>query len=451
MAVGQRLIGCEVELDAVHPFGPQLPEPRQGRRCIGQLRRDEAPHDLDRQRGNIEIRCHLRKPSASFDRHAAQPVTREIERPERRVRLQDHSEALGQVPSPGIDPDVVGRPGQQAVENAAGHEDAVEELQQDASDGAGAALLRAHRDERAGHPLSEVTPVVLRPRRRPDEIPERQGLELGVVALLAARREREHPRHEERDLLARDVEIVEQREKRGPEIVKSFRESGDPDGVDLARPGEQDPGGLHEVVGATRPAVAERDPAHRVGDVLVEAREEAEAVLSREVLPSPGARAGNRHAPRLAAERGLPLVDGDGEPALGQFVGGAEAADAATQYRDSVLRWHGLRLKANKPPLARGLGHEQWLPKFAGTCSGERCRHGPLRHHRDQMRAVLRRRVDVGVEPARLHRDVRDRLGRELAASAFSISGTRNTPGPAPVTATRTPPAVSATNTPTIA
>ena len=116
-------------------------------------------------------------------------------------------------------------------------------------------------------------------------------------------------------------------------------DEGDPDGIDFARTRQQDPGGQHEVVGAVRAMVAERDPAHRVGDVLVEAREEAEAVLSRKVLTAAGASAWDRHASRFAAERGLALVDGDREPALGQFVRGAEAADAAAQYRNGVLRW----------------------------------------------------------------------------------------------------------------
>ena len=41
VAVGERLIGLEVELDAVHPFRTQLAEPRKRRRGARELRRDE--------------------------------------------------------------------------------------------------------------------------------------------------------------------------------------------------------------------------------------------------------------------------------------------------------------------------------------------------------------------------------------------------------------------------
>ncbi len=265
-------------------------------------------------------------------------VALEIERAQRRVGFQRHSKALGQMPAPRIDPDVVGRPGQQAIEDAARHEDAVEELQQDTSDGAGAAFFRAHRDERAGHPLPEVSAVVFRPRLRPDEIPERLRLEFRGIAFLATGRKPQHPRDEERYLLVRDVEIVEQCDERGPEIVQRFREARDPHRVDPARAGKEDSRGLHEVVRAARAAIAERDSAHRVDDVFVEAREETEPVLAGQILASAGARTRDRHAPRFAAERGLPFVDGDREPALGQFVGGAETADAATEHGNRLIR-----------------------------------------------------------------------------------------------------------------
>jgi hypothetical protein len=63
-------------------------------------------------------------------------------------------------------------------------------------------------------------------------------------------------------------------------------------------------------------------------------------VFAWQVFSSRRTRTRSRHASGLAAEGRLPLVDGDRESALGQFVGGAEAADAATDYRDGVL-WAG--------------------------------------------------------------------------------------------------------------
>ena len=71
---------------------------------------------------------------------------------------------------------------------------------------------------------------------------------------------------------------------------------------------------------------------HGVGHVAVEAREEAEPVLGREV---PDARRCPNRAPRslraLPPNRPLALVDGDREAALGQLVRGRQARDAAPE------------------------------------------------------------------------------------------------------------------------
>jgi hypothetical protein len=95
---------------------------------------------------------------------------------------------------------------------------------------------------------------------------------------------------------------------------------------------EQDARRRYEVVGG-RPA-AVRDPRHRVGQVAVEAREEAEAVLGRQVGPPAGARSGHRHRARLAAEGVARLVHGDVESALGELVRGAQPAHPAAQDRN---------------------------------------------------------------------------------------------------------------------
>ena len=76
------------------------------------------------------------------------------------------------------------------------------------------------------------------------------------------------------------------------------------------------------------------DPAHGVGDVAVEAGEEAEAVFAGQVAAAVLARPGHREAPGLAAWDGKQLVDLDVEAALDQFMGGAEAGDAAAEDDD---------------------------------------------------------------------------------------------------------------------
>ena len=89
--------------------------------------------------------------------------------------------------------------------------------------------------------------------------------------------------------------------------------------------GEQDPLGADQAI--ARGAGAGRDPRHRVRQVAVEAREEAEPVLGGKP------RLRRRVAARLPAGDGALLVDRDREPALGQLVGGAQTGDAAPENR----------------------------------------------------------------------------------------------------------------------
>jgi hypothetical protein len=126
--------------------------------------------------------------------------------------------------------------------------------------------------------------------------------------------------------------------------VQGLGESGDPDGIDLALARKQDPRRLHQVVTTVGAARPERDSAHGIGDVLVEAREEAETVLSGKVHASADAAAGYRHAACLAAERGIALVHRHRQAAFGQLVRRAESAHPAAEDRYRLLRWHGFGL-----------------------------------------------------------------------------------------------------------
>ena len=96
---------------------------------------------------------------------------------------------------------------------------------------------------------------------------------------------------------------------------------------------------VDEVVGdgSRRPV---RDPAHRVGDVTVEAREEPEPVFAGQVLAAVLAGLRHREASRLTAGDRQQLVDLDVEAALDQLVGGAEPGDAAAE--DDDFRSHFL-------------------------------------------------------------------------------------------------------------
>ena len=74
--------------------------------------------------------------------------------------------------------------------------------------------------------------------------------------------------------------------------------------------------------------VAIGDPAHRVGNVVVEAGKESEPVFAREPHPAACRRAGDTDRARLAAQRGR-LVDVHLEAALGELVSDGKARHAA--------------------------------------------------------------------------------------------------------------------------
>jgi hypothetical protein len=82
-----------------------------------------------------------------------------------------------------------------------------------------------------------------------------------------------------------------------------------------------------------------RDPAHRVGDVTIEAGEEPEPVFAGQVLSAVLARPWHRKAPGLTSGNGKKLVDLDVEIALDQLVRRTEARDAAAE--DDDLWIHG--------------------------------------------------------------------------------------------------------------
>ncbi len=107
------------------------------------------------------------------------------------------------------------------------------------------------------------------------------------------------------------------------------------------------------------PPVERRDPAHRVDHVLVEAREEAEAVLAgqpmldrrharvRELVAAAALTAfGHRDASSLAAGQLATFENDDLEPALAELVRGAHACDAAAEDDDLGQR--------AGPPVRRG-------------------------------------------------------------------------------------------------
>ena len=91
-------------------------------------------------------------------------------------------------------------------------------------------------------------------------------------------------------------------------------------GAVLAR--EHHPVGGHQLVEDVVAGPRAGNPLHRVRQVAIEAGEEAEAVLGRQVVAPVGPGSGYPVAARLAAEARAAFVDGDREAALDQLVRG---------------------------------------------------------------------------------------------------------------------------------
>jgi len=126
------------------------------------------------------------------------------------------------------------------------------------------------------------------------------------------------------------------------QVAKRARETGRRDDGRACGSRELEPWSVHEMV-EHRPPIGGRNRLHGVGQVAVEAREEPEAVLSRQVPSSVGSRARDRDRARLAARAiGAPLEDAhrevDAVPApRQQLVRDAEAGDASADDRDALL------------------------------------------------------------------------------------------------------------------
>ena len=207
---------------------------------------------------------------------------------------------LAQVSHPGVDPGLVGGQVEHSVEGAvvAAAHDVHDEGLAHVADRPGARQGLLRRDQAAGQAGREHPLVLLGPRGRAHEVPPADLLPLAEPALVAAGEEHQEPLHEVGELVRRHRapgEVVEQVAAQPVDREQLDRIRADPEDEPVgALTGAQElaVGGVGQVV-ADRPA-AERDPAHRVRHVVVEAREEAEAVLAGQV---PAAAAGGARRP----------------------------------------------------------------------------------------------------------------------------------------------------------
>ena len=347
MTVDDRDVGVEVEQHAVHPPGDETVECRQPRLQPAQRRPGQRPHDLHGQRGDVEVGRH----GAGGCRDAGDAVTVHDETLHRAVEAQVDAERT-QVLDPRIDPRLVGRAVEHTIGATADAGHVEQQLGEDQAAGAGADLPRPRRDQRACEPVGEELLEGDRAALSADELPPALLLPLLVAPLVAAREQRQQPLHQHRLLADRDAERrrpLEQEPADDPEVVERRRAVGRADHlVTAAGPGDHHPGRRRQPV--EHGAIGGRDPAHRVGDVSIEAREEAEAVLGRQVGATVHPRARHRQAPRLAPGNRPALEHHHVEPTLGQLVGGGQPGHAAAQHRH--LR-HGRKLLGRRSPRDR--------------------------------------------------------------------------------------------------
>ena len=306
--------------------------------AAAQRRGCEQAHDLDGQRGDVVVGSY----PLSVDGSAVEPSGLHVQRLDGGAEAHVDA-AASQVIDPGVDPDLARRRVEHAVGAAAHACEVLQQLDQHPAAGSGAHLPSARRHQRAREPVGEEALEGRAAALGSRELPPALALPLLVAALVATGQQGQQALHQHRVLVQRHPDAdgsIAQEAGEHREVLSGLREV--PRGDDLVGAtglGEQNPGRADEVV-AHGPAL-ERDSPHRVGQVAVEAGEEAKAVLARQVRPAAGARAGHRHAARLAAGSVALLMDGDVEAPLGQLVSSAEARNAAAEDRD---RGHAAKL-----------------------------------------------------------------------------------------------------------
>ena len=242
--------------------------------------------------------------------------------------------SVPQVLDPRIDPHLVGRAVEDAIGSAADVGDVEQQLSEDQATCASTDLPGPGRDQRPREAVGEVGPEGLGTAIGAHELPPALVLPLLVAPLITAREQRQQTLHEHRLLRERDAEPcrpLDQEPADNREVVERRRQMGGADDLlALVRPGDHHAGGRRQPV--EHAAAGGRDPAHRVGDVAIEAREEAEPVLGRQVGATVHPSAGHGQAPCLTPGYRPGLQHDHVEPALGQLVGRSQAGHTPAQH-----------------------------------------------------------------------------------------------------------------------
>ncbi len=188
-----------------------------------------------------------------------------------------------QILEPGVEPDLVGRPVENTVGARAGGDQVENQGQPDIAFDVSIGEMGVRGHQRAGEPFGEELLIPLRLVVGVDELPPAHRLVDLLPSGVTAGVHLPEPVHEEIDLALLQTHLGRQV---GEQILEDLlevpfvsRKACRHLDRRLAIERELNPGGVDQVVDHV--AVPERDPAHGVGDVLVEAGEEPEAVLSR--------------------------------------------------------------------------------------------------------------------------------------------------------------------------
>jgi len=321
VALDQRHVLGEVELDAVHPGGVEAVDAPERRRGTHHLGSDKLWRGLD---GHREHELVGPECGAIREYRAGDPLPVEGQSVDGRVRPEVDTQRV-EIPHPGVNPGLAGRPVQDALGRSRRVDLPQQQLEEDGADSSGAADLRAERDQRlrdVGKPVTQCLRAVV----RVDELPPRDPVEFLLAALLAGSEQVQQAFEHEPNVAPWQV-VGEHRLEclepagyrlRGPCLRNLVR---------LVGLRDERLAGDDEVV--LDGAVAVWNPCHRVDDVVVKGRKKAEPVLALERgFVVDGNRAG------LAAKAAVCLADRHVDVALGEFLRDREPADAAADYEN---------------------------------------------------------------------------------------------------------------------
>jgi hypothetical protein len=205
------------------------------------------------------------------------------------------------------------------------------ELDADVADGLRARLASVHREEESDAELRHRVLERRRPPLRIDELPPGYAIVLLAPPFIAAREQHPDPLGEEEEIVGGQREVRGAQPHEIAQILRRPREVRQQVDIEAASASDLGPARRYEVV--VHVAAAERDRLHRVGQMAVERREEAKAVLAGKVAPAVCTRSRHEDAPRLAAGRRACLEHGDLERAVRELVRGAHPRAAAAQHR----------------------------------------------------------------------------------------------------------------------